>query len=147
MQSSARLSPAVREIPGRCDAEKALAASHRGSRLSFFFATVYLVDHVPELLEQGQWRLADRALMAGFEELARLSHPGDRIFRWTGSALLVLMERDGEAAAVRAELKRLPVHSRRRVYPLYRHSTPSELSRQIDHYVSTHLLTAAKIPA
>ena len=71
-QTSAVASPAVREIPGRSEAENALAVAYTSGRRSFFQAAVFLPDHVPDFIEEGRFDLADRALLAYCQALVRV---------------------------------------------------------------------------
>ena len=93
MQGSAQCCPSVRAIPGRSDAEKALAAAHRDGRQSFYYAAIHPVREAPALIERGDWKGADDAVLASFLDLAGRVSPEDRIYRWSGTSLLVVTER------------------------------------------------------
>ena len=54
-QTSAVASPAVWEIPGRSQAEEALAVAYTSGRRSFYKAAVFLPDHVPDFIEEGRF--------------------------------------------------------------------------------------------
>lgn len=137
MQGSAKLCPAIRELPGRCDAEKALAAAQIGGR-HLFLAAAVLSNQATRRIEEGDWAGADRALLNCFENLTRAASPGDRIFRWTGSSLVMLMERS-HPDAIRRELAALPGDDRRKLFDLAEARTPETLFHRLDHFIATSL--------
>lgn len=94
MRTSARACPTIREIPGRFEAERALAAALKGGRRSFCRALLLLPERVAEALEARDWETADRLLMSACERIGAFARPGVRLFRWTAGSLLVILEGD-----------------------------------------------------
>ncbi len=139
MLSSAKACPAVQEIPGRSSAEKALAAAHRGGRRSFFYAAVFLADHLPEIIEQGDYETADRALLSFCQHLAGVFDPAAHIYRWSGTSLVVMMERHVPVDVLEWEISRIPVSGARRLFPVAQYPTSDQLCREIDLFVAQNL--------
>jgi len=139
MQPSAQLLFSLRELPGRVEAEAALAAACRGGR--HFFAVAFLAPHAHLLFDNIGTDAAERALQAFGRRLAGAIRRGDGIYRWTATSFLLLIERPGCPDAVRQEIDALPVTALRRVFSAW--GAPStRLARQIDLFVATHLETA-----
>ena len=139
MISSAKACPAVQEIPGRCNAETALAAACRSGRRSFWFAVVLLADQLPEILEAGDYETADRALLAFCQQLVRVLPPQARLYRWSGTSLVILLENHGSAGRLEWDLNRLPGIGARRVFPLASSVIPEEIYRDMDLFVAQNL--------
>lgn len=126
-------------IPRRSDAERALAAAQGGGRL-FFFAASFVADFVTELLDEGDCNAADSALLQFFCDLSERLPERDRIYRWTGTSLLVLMERSVPPEAVQREMDAVPVIGKREVFPLRQGCTTEQLCRRIDLFVARNLV-------
>ncbi len=139
MQNSATACPAVREIPGRSSAEKALAAAFQSGRRSFWHAIVFLPDHVPQILDAGDYDTADRALLAYCQDLVRILPPDARVCRWSGTALIAVLERAEEVTELEWAISRLPLSGARTLMPLASAASLDEFSRQVDLFVATSL--------
>jgi hypothetical protein len=137
MQSSAQLCPAIGDLPGRSDAEKALAAAYRDGRHSFFYAVALPVKRALDLLDQGDWQGADAVLLDSFLNLTRRVSVGDHLYRWSGAALLALVERHGPAETASRELQ--IQLGPRRVFRLTGEATLDRLCGQIDRHIATSL--------
>lgn len=130
MQGSAQLCPAVRDLPGRSDAEKALAAALSGGR-AFSHAVAVPLARATSLVDQGLWRESDDDVLRSFLNLSRTLNPGDRIFRWSGTSLLVLFESADNFAEW--------IHDRSRLFSLEREPDACDLGRRIDLFVASSL--------
>lgn len=139
MPTSAKACPAVQEIPGRSNAEKALAAAHRSGRRSFSFAVIFLADQLPQILEEGDYETADRALLAFCQQLVRALPPNARVYRWSGTSLVVLLESHATGKALEWEIGRLPVIGARQLFPLADSTTPDQACREMDLFVAQNL--------
>lgn len=139
MQSSATACPAVREIPGRSCAEKALAAALSSGRRSFWYLAVFQADHVAEILEQGQYDTADRALLSYCQDLVRVLPLPARVYRWSGTALIFLMERADDPLELRRSVERLPVTGTRCLIPLVLADGVDQLAREVDLFIASSL--------
>jgi len=128
MQSSAQVCPSVSDIPGRHQAELALAAAFQGGRPSFSCAVVHPVPEAMAWTEPGFCRQADDALLAAFIELVRGALPGDQVFRWTATSLLVLMAETPDDARLRA--------ARSGMFRLSCVPNADALKRDIDQFVA-----------
>ena len=136
-QTSAVASPAVWEIPGRSEAENALAVAHTSDRRSFFKAAVFLPDHVPDFIEEGRFDLADRALLAYCQALVKVLPPNARLYRWSATALLVLIE---ESVPDRADpIPFLPELGTRRYFPLAEATDLTSLCREADLHIASSI--------
>jgi hypothetical protein len=94
MRTSARACPTIREIPGRFEAERALAAALKGGRRSFCRALLFLPERVAEALEARDWETADHLLLSACERIGAFASPGVQLFRWTAGSLLVIFDGD-----------------------------------------------------
>jgi GGDEF domain-containing protein len=139
MQNSAKACPAVREIPGRSSAEKALAAAFESGRRSFWYAIVFLPDHIPQILDAGDYDTADRALLAYCQDLVRVLPPDARVYRWSGAALIAVLSRAEETVELQRAISRLPVGGVRTLIPLDSTASLDELGRKADFFVATSL--------
>jgi hypothetical protein len=136
MHVSTRLCPCVRDIPGRAHAERVLAAAWTGGRP--FFAAAFLADHVPETLE-ADYRKAENLLGGFFAALSEALRPSDRVYRWSCTSFLALLERSGSWESVRQEMDRLPLEGAREVFPLTGCGSPEQICHQIDLFVAGNL--------
>lgn len=139
MQSSVKAVPSVREIAGRADAERALARALASPDRAPRYAALFLAGHISRLLEDGDATTADRAMVAYVQDLIRVLRPGDRVYRWSGSSLLVLLGRETTPVVVRAEVDRLPVFGVRDVVDLRRHWSIGGLCWELDIFVAQHI--------
>ena len=140
MSSSTEPCLTIRDIPRRSGAERALAAAHGGGRRLSSFAAAFVAGFVTELLDEGDYDAADSALLQFFQDLSERLPACDRIYRWTGTSLLVLMERPAPLEAVRREMDAVPVIGKREVIPLGQVCTIEQLCRRIDLFVARNLL-------
>ena len=113
-----------------------MAAACTSGRRSFWFAAAFPADHVPEILEAGDWETADRALLAFCQALARALPPNARFYRWSGNAIVVLMERYCSSEAVRREIERVPVPGDREVFLLVSCGSQEQIARAIDAFIT-----------
>lgn len=91
------------ELPGRADAEaELLTRFYSGHRCYAAIVTVQLL----ELVEQHFGTMAaDACLSATAVRLSRLLQSQDRMYRWSGATLLLLLDRQAMLAAVAAEVR------------------------------------------
>ena len=136
-QSSALASPAVREIPGRSEAETVLAAAYASGRRHFFRAAIFMPDHVPDFMEEGRFDLADRALLAYCQALVGVLPPNARLYRWSATAMLVLIEQSEPDTA--DPIPFLPELGSRRYFALAEVPDLAGLRRQADMHVARNL--------
>lgn len=139
MQSSVKVAPSVREIAGRADAERALAKALSRPGNAPRYAALFLAGHISRLLEDGDAATADRAMVAYVQDLIHALRPGDVVYRWSGSSLLVLLDRDTPPGMVRAEVERLPVFGVREVVNLRQHRSIGGLCWELDIFVAQHI--------
>ena len=139
MIASAERCPTVREIPGRSDAERALAAAQHSGRHLFPFAVAFLCEQVPAMLDNCDCIEADKSMLAFLQDLDGQLPAGDHIFRWTGTSLLVLMWRSGTFETVQREINTIVAAGKRCVFSIQNTSTPEQLYRQIDFFVAMNL--------
>jgi len=125
MQSPAKACPAIRAIPGRSEAEVALAAALESGRQSLYTAFVCVPAYIPALTEAGEFQLADRALLAYCQDLAAVLPPNARLFRWSATSVLVLTE---EPLAANLEDSQ--------AFPLEFAESLSALARELDLHVA-----------
>ena len=137
MQTSAQACPAVQELPGRSDAEIALAAAFEGGRLSFYRVVVYLPDHITQLIEEDRCELADRALLAFCQSLVRVLPAGARLYRWTATSLVVLTDSVESAETLAAS--GIAGTGRRRTFDPASAGSLANLTRKLDFYVAQSL--------
>jgi hypothetical protein len=136
-QTSVVASPAVWEIPGRSQAEEALAVAHTSDRRSFFKAAVFLPDHVPDFIEEGRFDLADRALLAYCQALVKVLPPNARLYRWSATALMVLVVQSAPDSA--DPIPFLPELGRRRYFPLAEGTDFASLCREVDLHIACRI--------
>lgn len=142
-------------VPGRAQAEQALSASiARGTRV---FAAVFIVDRIHLLNDCFGYTLGDRLLGEFLERLRRRLAPADRIFRWSGTSFVALLEHRHTMGQVRSELDRvascnaevtvrlgsgalaLATAASWAVFPLQGAASQDAMVRCIDHYVAANL--------
>ncbi len=119
-----------------------MAAALTSGRRCFSYAAVFLVDHATEMLDDGDWQAAEHALMSFCQELVRLLRPEARLYRWSGTSIVVLLEPHSTPETVRQELERLPVAALRQVIPLLSWPGKEHLDRAIDLFVAETIASA-----
>lgn len=142
-------------VPGRAEAEQALA--DRIAKRWPVHAAVFIVDRIHLLSDCFGYALGDRLMGAFHERLRWRLDPADRIFRWSGTSFVALLERRQTAGQVRAELDRvsscnaeiivkigdgalaLSTAARWAVFPLREAASQDSMVRCIDHYIATNL--------
>lgn len=95
----------VTGLPGRHEAEQCLAAALKGD--GHAFAAVFVVDRIQLINQRFGYAVGNRMLMSFTRYLARGLLPNDRLFRWSGPAVLAVLERRGSLETVRMELARI----------------------------------------
>lgn len=91
------------------------------------------------MLDNYDFLASDKAMLAFFQDVSGQLPVGDRIYRWTGTSLLVLMWRTDTLAAVQREINAVPIAGKRHVFSISQESTPEQLYRQIDLFVARNL--------
>ncbi len=134
MQTSAKACPAAREIPGRSDAEQALAAALNNARQTSIEALLLLPDHLASLTEAGEYETADRALVACCQEFVRALPPGSRVYRWSATALLAVV-----GAPDAAVLKRTTTIGKTEIFSLDEYQSLEGLRRALDLFIAENL--------
>ncbi|MCX6901930.1 MAG: diguanylate cyclase, partial [Verrucomicrobia bacterium] len=142
-------------VPGRPEAEEALTSSIASGRRAF--AAVFIVDRIHLLNDCFGYTLGDRLLGEFHECLRRRLAPADRIFRWSGTSFVALMEHRHTLEEVRGELDRvancgaeitvrlgsgalaLATAASWAVFPLQGAVSRDRMVRCIDHYVAANL--------
>ena len=132
MQTSAKACPTAREIPGRSDAEVALAAAlDESGRHSFSSAVLLVPDHLFGLTETGDLETADRALVASCQDFIRVLPAGSRVFRWSATSLVALTHGDGVPA-----VNRYAKLGRSEVFPLAGVESLRQFAQELDMCVA-----------
>ena len=95
----------VTGLPSQQAAETALGVLARkpGKR----YVVIAVVNRIQPINARFGREVGDQVLRTFKENLERQLVPGDRLFRWTGPALIALLERTEPLEAVRAEVRRL----------------------------------------
>ncbi|MCE5308687.1 MAG: diguanylate cyclase [Acidobacteriales bacterium] len=142
-------------IPGRAEAEEAL--TNAINRRLPGCAAVFIVDRIHLLNDCFGYDMGDRLLDAFHDRLRRSLGPADRIFRWSGTSFVVLMEGRRTAAEVRGELERvaggdaeitvmighgslaLATAASWAVFPLYGTTSKESMVRCFDHYIAANM--------
>jgi len=141
-------------LPGRAEAERAIAQAHRqGSRA---FAAVFVIDHFKTLVQRYGFTAAEEVILFFSVHLAQGLAAGAQLFRWSGPAFVVLAERLDSLERVRREMAGLAsvklekvlqlkartalvvVSSAWEVYPIYGSGSAEQLVRQIDAFAAAH---------
>lgn len=103
MATPARACLTVTELPGRVEAEAELRSRFYSGRRCY--AAIVTVQHL-ELVERYFGTMAaGSCLSAAAARLSSLLHSHDRMFRWSGATLLLLLDREAILAAVAAEVR------------------------------------------
>jgi diguanylate cyclase (GGDEF)-like protein len=142
-------------VPGRAEAEEALATLI--SRRLPAYAAVFIVDRIHLLNDCFGYDLGDRLLCGFHDRLRHRLDASDRIFRWSGTSFLALLERRQSAANVREELARvascnaevivkigdaalaLATAASWEVFALRETKSKNSMVRCFDHYVAANL--------
>jgi GGDEF domain-containing protein/CRP-like cAMP-binding protein len=141
----------VTDLPDRPEAEAAVVEEAEGRRP--FFVAVFVLERIELINMRFGHAAGDQVLVAYRQHLADHLESGDRMFRWTGPALVALLDRAEPIAAVRESVGRfaskrlaksavfgtrsvlLPVEAKWAVLsPADAHS-PATLIRQLDAFV------------
>ncbi len=141
----------VTGLPGRAAAEAALIASSRQDRPAF--AAVFVIDRLELINTRFGYAIGDNVLLAFSQHVAQCLSRADKMYRWSGPALLALLERDRPVLQVREELARfanqrmertfqagnrsvlLPVASNWSLFPLAQFRPVQLLFYQLDTFV------------
>jgi GGDEF domain-containing protein len=99
-----RLDP-LTNLPERAAAEQALASAARDPRPAF--AAVLVVDRLDLINARFGRTVGDEVLVFFCQHVRQGLEESDRLFRWTGPALLAVLFRDEPLAAVREVINRL----------------------------------------
>jgi hypothetical protein len=135
MHTSAKACPTAREIPGRSNAEEALAAALTGGRPLFVQAILLVPDHLISLTDSGDYETSDRALVASCQEFIRAVPPGSRVYRWSATSLVALT---GSAESVTPE--RCSGLGTVGLFELVDARSPEHLTREMDLFVAQHVM-------
>lgn len=141
-------------LPGRAEAERAIARAQRqGSRS---FAGAFVVDRFRTLIQRYGFSAAEDVLLFFSVHLAQGLAGDAQLYRWSGPAFVVILERLDSVERVRREIaalasvrleKLLQLNTRTallvvsaawEVFPLYSGPSPEELIRQIDTFVTAY---------
>jgi len=90
-------------LPDRFEAEKSIGERFGEGR--GLFAAIFTLQRLPAINARFGYAVGDRMLLVEAQFLAR-QFPRDRLFRWTGPSILVLLERPASTEAVRSEVGR-----------------------------------------
>jgi diguanylate cyclase (GGDEF)-like protein len=93
----------VTGLPARVDAETALAEAASGAAQSF--VVLLAVDRVELINGRFGFAAGDEVLRLYLEALRTRLSPTDRIFRWSGPAFVVLLERPNRLESVRDQFR------------------------------------------
>jgi GGDEF domain-containing protein len=92
-------------LPTRADAERALAAAIQTG--GNFFVGVFALERIQSVNARFGYSVGNR-MLATFKKCLDEAFPqGDALFRWSGPAFVLLLERDAPIEFVRAELGRI----------------------------------------
>lgn len=141
-------------LPGRAEAERAFAQLHRqGSRA---FAGVFVIDHFKTIVQRYGFQAAEEIILFFSVHLAQGLAGGGQLYRWTGPAFVVLLERLDSIERVRRDVAGLAslklekvlqlkartallvVSAAWEVFPIYASSSVEQLVRQIDAFAAAH---------
>lgn len=140
------------ELPSRPKAEAALEKVMLAG--GYGFVVAYVVDRVQLINARFGYAVGDEILAMFQEHLKQGLKKGDQLFRWTGPAFLVLMDRTSLAGGVRAEVNHLtsaklettvhlerrsvllPVTARSAIFSLFEATSTAELIQEVDAFVA-----------
>lgn len=139
----------VTGLPMRAEAEAALALAARTGEKAY--AAVLVLDRLQALNLRFGREIGDSVLLEFVRLINKELSPGDRLFRWSGAALLALLPRSSGLELVRSELARimdnklehmvqtpsrsimLPVAARWTLFPLM--AAPRLMYQKLDAFV------------
>jgi GGDEF domain-containing protein len=139
-------------LPSRVQAERVLAAAIREGK--HIFVAPFVLERFRFLVQRFGLRLAEQAIQIYGVFLAHGLAPGYDLYRWSGPALVVLVEREGAVTHVRREIAHLGSMRMERVFEMRARSallfissgwtvfevaqqdSLETVSRRIDDYVS-----------
>jgi GGDEF domain-containing protein len=155
MSTAAHCQLSLLELPGRFEAERALkAASETGRRT---FAALFLADRILTLSEQFGYTAGDQMLLDFSSYWLTALHREDKLYRWSGTAFLAIINRTANWQDLAAEIDRLAAQpvtawlqaqdgrtpivlgSRVQVLPVEAHESPAALVRAIDYFVAANI--------
>jgi GGDEF domain-containing protein len=141
----------VTDLPDRPEAEAALIREAEARRS--FFVAVFVLERVELINMRFGHAAGDQVLIAYGRHLTDHLESGDRVFRWTGPALVALLNRAEPIAAVRESLAKfaskrlassavfgtrsvlLPIEAKWAVLSPAEAQSPATLIRQLDAFV------------
>jgi GGDEF domain-containing protein len=94
---------AVTGLPVRGEAENALQTAAQGA--ASFFAVVFVVDRVSVINSRFGYAIGDRVLRIYVDELKTRVAASDSLYRWSGPALMMLIQRSDPLEKVRDQLR------------------------------------------
>ncbi len=100
----ARIDP-LTNLPERAAAEAALAAAVKGTKP--VFAAVFVTDRLDLINARFGRRVGDDVLLFFCHHVAQGMMQGERLFRWSGPALLGILSRGDQLPVVRESMNRL----------------------------------------
>jgi GGDEF domain-containing protein len=103
-EEMARRDP-LTNLPERAAAEAVLAAAVKGSRP--VFAAVFVTDRLDMINARFGRRVGDDVLLFFCQHVAQALTEGDRLFRWTGPAILAILQRGEPLTSVREAMNRV----------------------------------------
>jgi diguanylate cyclase (GGDEF)-like protein len=113
--ASISLPDPVTGLPVRADAETALMAAAAAGTQSF--AVLLAVDRVELINGRFGYAAGDQVLRMYLEALQTRLSPTDRVFRWSGPAFVVLLERPGRLESVRDQFRSVvPVKTEKTIH-------------------------------
>lgn len=146
----ARVDP-LTGLPERPAAEAALSAAAKSAQPAF--AAVFVVERLDLINARFGHQVGDQVLVFFKEHVEQTLAGSDRLFRWTGPALLAIVERDEPIAKIREEMNRvvsqrlsksvsvgsrsvlLPIPSNWVVFAIHEVRPHQQLVRNIDAFV------------
>lgn len=139
-------------LPERGEAERIMIEAMAEGRS--VFAAIFVVDRVASINTRYGYAAGDQVILMMCQRLAQGFSVSDVLFRWTGPAFLLLLEREEAAIQVRSELARavgmrmektlqiggrtvlLPVTATWAVFPLSEERSVEQLIHKIDSFVA-----------
>lgn len=139
-------------LPSRLDAEAALAELIKNSRPSY--VAVFVVDRVDLINSRFGYAVGDRIMRIYIQELRSKLSSADRLYRWSGPAVVALLHRPDRIERVREQLgfavpakmektieltnrtALLPISATWAVFPVV--PPLEELMQQLDGFISAH---------
>jgi GGDEF domain-containing protein len=100
-----RAQDAVTGLPQRPDAEAALLEAARQNRRAY--AVIFSIERLELINSRFGYAAGDQVMVLFSQHLAQNLSRSDQLFRWSGPAVLALLERDGTLKQVREEVARI----------------------------------------